>query len=135
MGNRNHRKYNCTAWCRGFLLHPAKVTNLSTRCRGGTCDRVQDREARVLVDQVTRLLPLLKVEIASALSGSSDTDTLRALSDAYERLASASKRTDAVVWERTTVDGRTAADLMERLWKVRNDIRRLNQLEWAEKTG
>lgn len=91
-----------------------------------------ERYARILVNQTSRLIPKLKMETSTVENGSGDFDAFGEVSDAYEQLAAASKRTDAVVWERTTVDGRTGADLMQRLWEARSQIRRLDQPESAQ---
>ena len=86
-----------------------------------------EHQARVLSDQADRLIRQLGVDVSDAEIFSKYSLVLRQAADAYERLALAEKRTNQVAWERTMVDGRNGAETMDRLWKIRQALRRRDQ--------
>lgn len=86
-----------------------------------------ERTAGILADQADRLVRGLGVDVSDAERSESGSAAFRSVADAYEQLALAQRESVAVVWERSTVDGRPAADLMERLWRVRGQLEALDQ--------
>ncbi len=88
-------------------------------------DRAEDqRKAQVLAQQADCLIGKLNVTVSDAETFQTGAPEFRLAADAYERIAKASKRADSVAWERTAVDGRNGDELMERLWQVREALRR-----------
>jgi hypothetical protein len=91
----------------------------------------QEQEARILIEQADRLIGLFAIDV----SGVPPYDPTQKPWDAsplfsraahaYDQLAAAEKKTDRVKWERTKeADGRMAADVMEHLWELLEEIRR-----------
>lgn len=82
-----------------------------------------EQYAGVLADQADSLIRLLDVDVSAAETYSTFSLSFRQAADAYERLALAERRADLIAWERTRVVGRSGPELMDRLWKVREELR------------
>lgn len=95
--------------------------------KGGNGNEDIQRRARVLVDQAVKLVRELKVDVSNAERLRVGSVELRKVAYAYERLACAQKKVDAILWERTVVDGRDGDYLMKSLWEVREALRRDQQ--------
>jgi hypothetical protein len=87
-----------------------------------------ERYAGVLADQADRLIRLLGVDVSGAETFSTHSPAFRRAADAYERLTLAQNMPDCVTWERATSDGRCGAEIMGRLWKVREELRSRDEL-------
>jgi hypothetical protein len=83
----------------------------------------QEQLTQILANQSDRLISKLAVDVSSVPTYQTYSRLFRLLADAYDRLAFAEKKTDPLVWEQTTVDGRNGAYLMKLLWDVRQEIR------------
>ncbi len=86
-----------------------------------------ERHAGVLANQADRLVRKLVVDVSKVPTHSRCSPAFRQAADAYERLARAGRAADRVAWERTAVDGRNGAEVMDRLWKVREELRRQDE--------
>jgi hypothetical protein len=86
-----------------------------------------ENEANILAEQAGRLVSQLGVDVRDAERSTTGSEAFQQAADAYERLGAAQKRVDVVVWERTLIDGRDGATLMERLWNVRQSLWRLDE--------
>ena len=82
------------------------------------------RRAGILAEQAEELIRQLGVDVSAAERLDSGSVPLRAVADAYERLASAEKLADSQAWDHERVDGRSGQDLMRRLWDLRTDLER-----------
>jgi hypothetical protein len=91
----------------------------------------QEQQARILIEQTKRLIGLLAIDV----SGVPQYDPTKKpwngsvlfaeAAHAYDQLAAAEKKANRVTWERTKeADGRTADDVMQRLWDLLQEIRR-----------
>lgn len=90
----------------------------------------QEQEAKPLIAQTNRLIGLLAVDVSNVPSYDPTKKPWNAsplftqAAHAYDQLAAAEKKTDRVTWERKKeTDGRTADDVMQRLWKLLEEIR------------
>ena|SRR5579863_8279112 len=83
-----------------------------------------ERYAEILVRQANQLVRDLGVDVSGARTYASGSTALRQATDVYEQLDLTERTADHVAWERDQVDGRTGADIKDRLWKVREDLRR-----------
>lgn len=84
-----------------------------------------EREAKILAEQANRFVAQFAVDLSSAETFPSGSDGFRTAADAYERIALAEKTVDSAEWSKDeNVDGRSAKDLMDRLWDVREELHR-----------
>jgi hypothetical protein len=91
-------------------------------------DAQLEEEARVLTDQAKRFLKQFDVDLSSAESFVEGSAAYRAAADAYERLALTEKTVGDQVWfGAANVDGRDARAIMDRLWRVRERLRRRDE--------
>ena len=80
-----------------------------------------EREIRTLAGQASTLLANLGITV----SHPDNAENSEALAlKWYERLAAAEKKPNQVSWERTLIDGRNGAELMARLWELKECLHR-----------
>lgn len=84
----------------------------------------QEQLGKILVKQADHLITMLAVDVSTVPKWQMYSPVFRLVADAYDQLAFAEKQADPVMGERTNVDGRNGAELMQRLWDVREEIRR-----------
>jgi len=90
-----------------------------------TIDASKQEERRkidVQARQANDLIGKLNVDVSDAETFLTGSPEFRLSAGTYERLNSARKKADLVLWERTLVDGRNGADLMQRVWEVRQEL-------------
>ena len=93
----------------------------------------EDREerARILVGQAGLLIRRLGVDVSGVETRNpaqepwrSRPQILHLAADAYDQLAFAERKTDPVLWERTTEEhGRNGDEIMRRLWELLVEVR------------
>lgn len=81
-----------------------------------------EKAGTVLVHQVDTLISDFAVDVSAAERSGSGSALYQSVADAYERIALAQRGVESVTWERAKVDGRSGAELMERLWQLRKTI-------------
>ena len=107
-----------------------QATPICTRCDHVRTIRTESDEylaryGQVLADQSERFIGQFHVDVADAETFSYESVPLLAVADAYERIALAQRRIDPATWYQAAhVDGRSAKDIMDRLWDVREELRR-----------
>lgn len=96
-------------------------------------DAELEREALILADQAERFIKQFSVDVSSAEQWTKGSQAFRTAADAYERIALAEKTVSQPDWYKAeNIDGRTARDIMDRLWDVREELRRRDE---AKKRG
>ena len=87
-----------------------------------------EREARILADQADRFISQFAIDVSDAETFAGRSEAFRTAADAFERIALAEKRVDQAAWYRAAnVNGRTSKDIMDRLWNVRTELRRIDE--------
>lgn len=83
-----------------------------------------EQEAKILTEQADKLVAQVAADVSDAETYTKGSEAFRLVANAYERIALAEKRTDAAAWFRTpNVDGRTAKEIMDRLWALRERLK------------
>jgi hypothetical protein len=82
-----------------------------------------EREARILAEQADRLVSQFSIDLSNPERYTRGSAGFRVAADAYERIALAETKVDPAEWFRANnVDGRSAKEIMDRLWKVREEL-------------
>jgi hypothetical protein len=111
----------------GSLL---QATPICSRCDHAREIRTESDEylakyGQVLADQSERFIGQFQIDVSDAETFSYESVPLLTVADAYERIALAQQRVDPAAWYQAAhVDGRSAKDIMDRLWDVREELRR-----------
>lgn len=82
-----------------------------------------EREAQTLIVQAELLIQKLEVDVSGFKPEIRYSNPFQNVSDIYEKLAFANDRTDQYKWSFTLVDGRNGAELMRRIWTVREALK------------
>lgn len=87
-----------------------------------------ERAARVLIEQTTRLIALLGVDVTDTEKFPKFPPPLCEVAEAYEQLTFVRKTSGHLKkWEVTKVDGRNGDELMQQVWRVREALWKLDQ--------
>jgi hypothetical protein len=110
-----------------------KFRRVASLCDDGAMRALQEQEqeAKILIEQADRLIGLFAIDVSGvppydpAQKPWNASPLFSRAAHAYDQLAAAEKKTDRVKWERTKeTHGRTAGDVMQRLWDLLEEIRR-----------
>jgi hypothetical protein len=87
-----------------------------------------EQEARILADQADRFVSRFSLDLSRAETFSGRSEGFRVAADAFERIALAEKTVNASEWfQATNVDGRSVNEIMDRLWRVREALARIQE--------